>query len=630
MKTLVLISTMLFCAAIAAEELGFEIRGLDSALLNNALANIANLDISEGETISQRRIDRFRLESQQRVLDSLKPYGYYNAQVTTQVIKDNDTRSTIVLEVKKGPPVIVRKADIRVDGPGVDFPEIQDWLKEWPLPEGAVLNQSLWENAKQLALDRLDYNGYLSAQYTEHRIEVDLDSNEAVLALALDTGPRATLGEVRFEQDVVRPLYLQQLVRFDPGQPYDGWLIERLRFDLWKTGFFSTIDVLEERDLEADPPVVNLNARLEARNRDTWQSSLGVGSDTEIRGQLNWDRHWLSDRGDSLGMGLGWQQRDDRFLFRTNYRLPRGSSRRSYWIAETLYRDENQDFQVSPEDQPGQIIDLTTGDLETYLFKGGILNIRDIRDGYQQINETWFVQYLRENVRYDVPDLPVDVTGQPLSTDSNRIFSDDNSSVAFGVEWDWPVINGQGFETTGHHERLQMFTANDIWGSFRDFNQIYFSTRWNFMAAERIKILLRAELGYSDAEVDEFDLTIDDQVINISLTELPNFYRFRAGGSQSVRGYSFESLSNNGIGSNNLITFSAEAEWLFRENWSLATFYDVGNAFNDWDETSLKSGAGFGIRWYSIAGAVRLDFASGLDLPDDPWRIHFTLGVPLL
>jgi translocation and assembly module TamA len=84
------------------------------------------------------------------------------------------------------------------------------------------------------------------------------------------------------------------------------------------------------------------------------------------------------------------------------------------------------------------------------------------------------------------------------------------------------------------------------------------------------------------------------------------------------------------VGSNNLITLSAEAEWQILQTWSLAAFYDVGNAFNDWNQINLKQGAGVGVRWYSIAGAVRLDFASGLDLPGDPWRIHFTLGVPLL
>jgi translocation and assembly module TamA len=566
----------------------------------------------------------------QRVKESLRPYGYYQATVNLSVEGEPGAQRRIVIDVDQGPPVRVASVDIQLNGPGANREGVQRWRQDWPLPEGSVLNQSLWEGAKQDLLDQLDYAGYIEAAFTVRRIELDLDSNEARLTLVLETGPRAVMGVVNFDQDIVRPELLEALARFKEGQPYDGWLIEKFRYDLWKTGFYSTIDVVEEHVTDVDPPVVNLNAKLVERNRDTWQSSLGFGSDTEIRAQLNWTRHWLSDRGDSLGMGLGWQQRDDRYLFRTNYRLPREASYRSYWIAESLYREGDQDLDVSPENQPDDVFNLASGKLEHYLLKAGMLNIRDISDGYEQVSETWFVQYLHENVNYPIPNVELLIGGEPFEYEKQRLFSDDNSSLSLGVEWDWPVIQGQGFGTVGHHEKAWFFTANEIWGSNHDFSQAYLSSQWNFMATERIKFLLRGEIGYSDARVDEFDLDVEGDIIPISLTELPNLYRFKAGGSQSVRGYAYESLSNNGVGSNNIITMSAEVEWEFLENWSLAAFYDVGNAFNDWGKIDLKSGAGFGVRWYSIAGPVRLDFASGLNLPGDPWRIHFTVGVPLL
>jgi translocation and assembly module TamA len=57
---------------------------------------------------------------------------------------------------------------------------------------------------------------------------------------------------------------------------------------------------------------------------------------------------------------------------------------------------------------------------------------------------------------------------------------------------------------------------------------------------------------------------------------------------------------------------------------------DAGNAFNDWGDFELLKGAGVGVRWYSIAGAIRLDVAQALDLEGEPWRVHFTIGTPLL
>jgi len=93
------------------------------------------------------------------------------------------------------------------------------------------------------------------------------------------------------------------------------------------------------------------------------------------------------------------------------------------------------------------------------------------------------------------------------------------------------------------------------------------------------KILLRGEVGYSDADVSNLQLDLTDRTVQLSVTDLPNLYRFKAGGSRSVRGYGFEDLSNNAIGSNNIITASAEVEWNFRPDWSMAAFFDIGNAF---------------------------------------------------
>jgi translocation and assembly module TamA len=130
--------------------------------------------------------------------------------------------------------------------------------------------------------------------------------------------------------------------------------------------------------------------------------------------------------------------------------------------------------------------------------------------------------------------------------------------------------------------------------------------------------------------VREIEAEIEGSVINFSVTRLPNLYRFKAGGSTSVRGYGFERLSNNNIGSNNIVTASAEAEYRILDKWSLAAFFDAGNAFNDWDNMDLRKGVGVGVRWYTIAGAMRVDVAKALDHPDDPWRIHFTIGASVL
>ena len=191
-------------------------------------------------------------------------------------------------------------------------------------------------------------------------------------------------------------------------------------------------------------------------------------------------------------------------------------------------------------------------------------------------------------------------------------------------------MQGRHFATFGNREIAWVFHSDTAFGSNAEFTQFYLASRRSYLVGDRLKFHLRAEAGYTDAEVDDFEIIADGEPFALSLTQLPNFYRFKAGGSMSVRGYGFEQLSNNDVGSNNILTASAEAEYRFLDSWSAAVFADIGNAFNDWKDPDLKRGLGVGIRWYSIVGEVRVDVAQALDFSGRPWRLHITIGTPLL
>ena len=114
---------------------------------------------------------------------------------------------------------------------------------------------------------------------------------------------------------------------------------------------------------------------------------------------------------------------------------------------------------------------------------------------------------------------------------------------------------------------------------------------------------------------------------------MPPSLRFFAGGDQSVRGYDYQSLSpvnNRGdkIGGRYLFTASAEYQYSLTDKWRLATFIDQGNSFNSLDIPTLKTGVGFGVRWVSPVGPLRLDLAHALD-DDGGVRLHFSMGPEL-
>ncbi len=613
-----------------ADVLEVSVSGLPESQLSSVQSRLNGHAVSSSQNLSSVRLQRIVEDVERDATEAMRPFGYYHAEVTSELQQREKGSWLISVSINPGPPLLVTKADIQVSGEGSGLEELRDWQRDWPMKPGKRLNQVRWEEQKNIALELAESHGYLTAQFVRQQIRANLDLNTAELELELVTGLRAVMGEVSFEQDVVNPEILRGLPRFETGQAYDAWLLEKFRFDVWQTGYFEDVEVIEERRLEETPPVVNLLVKASARKPNTYQGTLGYGTDTGIRAQILWTRRLLSSRGDSLDVGLGWQETNNEYSFRSSYRLPRRHTARQFWTADFAIRQTNQDLEITIDQSNDDLIKLANGDVTSYSLKGGLLVLRDFESGYQQIFENWYGQYVLESNDYTLlGQLPPELLNS-LSANDLDLLKGTGSSMSLGVNWDWPAVRGSGFQTVGHHERLWIFTANEAWGSDSDFSQAYISSNWHRMMGDRFKLLLRGEVGYSDAEVREVDLQLNGKSAELSVSRLPAIYRFKSGGSRSVRGYSFESLSNNNIGSNNVVSASAEVEMLFKDQWSAAAFVDTGNAFNEWGDLELQTGVGLGVRWYTVIGALRLDVAHPLDLDGDPWRLHFTIGTPLL
>jgi len=625
-----IVCLVLFSTALCADEIEYVISGVEEPMLTNIRSHVSSFRLGSGARLNSRLRRKLLKEAEEATTNAMRPYGYFHPQVDTGFQSKGTGNWVLNIDVKTGPPVIVKNLKLEITGPGRELDLLKDWYKTFPLTEGQTLNQQTWDTTKLEVIGLLEDVGYLQAQFSRHIIRVDPVANTANLELVLDTGFQAVLGTVTFKQDILNDGVLARLQRFDQGAPYNSWLVEKFRLDLWRVGYFEDIEVVERRVLDADPPRVDLEVTATPRNRNTYQGTVGYGTDTQIRFQFLWGRHLLSPRGDNFDIGFGWQQKDNEFTFQTNYRLPREKRTHQFWIASLALKSERQALEVSEDGDLDNRVDIARGTVNDYSLKLGKTRVRNMQSGFKQLFETIYVQFLDERRDFSLTGNADEEPGMLNYEDSvDGPFIRSSSSLSLGVEWAWPEIRGSGFKTVGHHERAWIFTSNDAWGSDFNFSQVYLSSRWNFLAGERWKFLFRAEAGYSDARTETVTVPVSDGTVELASTDLPYLYRFKAGGSRSVRGYPFEVLDNNGLGSNNILTASAEVEYLFHEKWSLAAFTDVGNAFNDWSNPDIKVGSGLGVRWYSIIGALRLDVAKGWDRQGEPWEIHLTIGTPL-
>jgi outer membrane protein insertion porin family len=107
-------------------------------------------------------------------------------------------------------------------------------------------------------------------------------------------------------------------------------------------------------------------------------------------------------------------------------------------------------------------------------------------------------------------------------------------------------------------------------------------------------------------------------LITKSIDDLPASERFFAGGDTTVRGFALDALGTpqtigqNGfpIGGNGMVIFNLELRAPVRGAIGAVGFFDSGNVFahaSDIDLTEVRSAVGFGIRYKSPVGPIRLD-----------------------
>jgi outer membrane protein insertion porin family len=152
-------------------------------------------------------------------------------------------------------------------------------------------------------------------------------------------------------------------------------------------------------------------------------------------------------------------------------------------------------------------------------------------------------------------------------------------------------------------------------------------------ATRRLVLALAARVGVADGFAREVPL-VDaggQPVLDASgqpavevVEDLPASERFFAGGDTTVRGFSLDRLGNAGTisasgfptGGNGEIVLNAELRMALVGPLGLTTFVDAGNIFpraGDLDLTDLRTAAGFGLRYDSPVGPIRLDLGFNLD-----------------
>ncbi|HGS5287849.1 TPA: autotransporter assembly complex family protein [Vibrio parahaemolyticus] len=567
-KALPIIVGLLVVSQSAYADVSLKLKGIDGALEDNVKAYLSSIPEKDYSTSL-----RFQARLDQSITEALNALGYYHAKISYSISEGNDE---LIVNIHKGLPVKIKVMDVVISGEAKEDEEFTNLIAKSPLKVGRILNQGEYDSLKSgirnLALQR----GYFNGDFKLNKLEVISELNEANVRLHYDSGIRYHFGPVEITGSQIWENRVESMRPFEIGEPYLVSDVGEYNQNLSNTDWFSSVFVEPDLSKLEDGRELPIKVSLAPAAKNQIETGIGYSTDTGVRGTLKWKKPWVSARGHSFNTALSLSKPEQTIT--AGYKIPLDDVLREYYQLQFgLKHLDNRD----------------TESLESNLA----VERHWLTDGGW--HKTVYVRHLYENF------------SQGLQDDGVQF-------VLPGATFSRTRVRGGSMPMWGDKQSVTVEYGDPALLSETRVLRLLGRSSWIRGIGENHRGLFRLEGGANITE--EFE-------------KLSPSLRFFAGGDNNIRGYGYESISpvdESGAltGAKYILSSTLEYQYRVYGNWWAATFYDIGDAFNDTPE--WKSGAGVGIRWASPVGPVSFDFAWGLDeKPNNEFRIHFSLGPEL-
>jgi outer membrane protein insertion porin family len=211
--------------------------------------------------------------------------------------------------------------------------------------------------------------------------------------------------------------------------------------------------------------------------------------------------------------------------------------------------------------------------------------------------------------RYDTTDIE-EITDDASDNVKELEGTNATSAITTGLTYD---SRDRAFNTTQGQDHRLTYTYAGIGGDI-GFHKVVGELGWYIPVYKGLVTFLHGKSGY---------------VREIEGYTLPDYEKFYLGGLNSIRGFGFQDINIKGVNSEGEVTEEGGEKFVqfnFELNYPLfkdlgivgVVFYDTGNVFGPDDPIdfgTLRQAAGYGIRWYSPIGPIRIEGGHILD-PD--------------
>jgi outer membrane protein assembly factor BamA len=617
------------------------------------------LGIKPGEVFDRARF----LAGIQAVIDEYRRRGYYDSQATPSfertAARSTATEAWVVLhpEVSEGPRGRVAAVTFTFEGtPRIAEAVLRQQMRSAVGAPYVEVDAALdHESLRAFYRDR----GFLNAAVALDR-RISPDGADVALAFTVNEGPQViidritVLGNQRVsEQQIVEEMGLST------GQPLGLSSLTTARQRLAEMGVFRsfTVEAADRLSGETEGHIVVTVVESPATT-----IGFGLGLEGGNRARRGEDGTALEDAVEFAPRGffeigrrhLGGRNRAVNLFTRVGLRR---SDREN--LSETV-----QEFRFTEYRVTGTYREQHAFRSDTDLLVS-LSSEQSVRPTYNYLRRVFNAEFLRRigtragiSGRYALDftrlfDERIPEADQPLI---DRLFPQVRLSyVSSGISWDGrdnPLSPTRGTFVSADGELAARALASEV-GYIKGFFQ---ASNFRPVAGSTATVLaLRGQLGLARGFAR--DVTSVDSSGNSrteTVRDLPVSQRFFAGGSNTVRGFPLDRLgffdpdcvscsvinptTGLSVGGNALIVLNAEVRHgltAISENLSVVAFLDGGNVFpsvTDFDLGRIRGGTGFGVRYDSPFGPLRLDFGFKLnriaigERRESGWEYHLSIG----
>lgn len=570
-----LLLTVCFQLALATPRLNVTINGVSPTL---AAQLKQSLDITQYHDYATRSKEKLHVLYQRGIRnidDALKPLGYYQARVTSQLTYEaKQDRWSITYTVRLGNKITIADTQFTLLGEGKHTPEFVALIQHTTLKPKHVFNLHAYQTLKSNLLNQANALGYFQARFITHAVIVNLKTNTVTIRLSFDTKKRYRYGTIRYKQTTFRfdDAFLATFNPIKTHAPYHLADIHQLETNLRQSGYFASINI-KTRPI-ARSHTVNVTVHLQAEQSQQYLFGIGYGDQTKLRGTVGATFPHITRSGQSLKAFV--QASKIYTHFYVDYLIPGNNPLTEHYSisAASARADITPYFVLSRGIGVASITQ--RGKVRTSIG----LNAETMKVTPQGDNET--------SQHYLTPEFNISYA----------------NTARTGFYDHGTILNNS---LTGGHKAV-LSTASFI----KDTVDI--TTSWHLTDDSRFFVNVLGGALYTP-----------------QLRALSPTIRFYAGGVGLVRGYNYKSqgpLDDHGhlIGGKYILSANANLEHRLYGHWSGLLYYDAGNAFNRLNAIHPVKGAGVGLSWRTLLGPLNFYLTKPLDHTHH-WHFDFNVGV---